>query len=651
VTPGDSGGGSDATRRTLLKLAGAAGAGLLSSGTATAAPAWTVTGPDGDRRATVRNPVGDPPTLTVEYLGPDGPRTLLECPLGLRTADAEFTRFLSFLGRTDRRVDETYTTPAGKRREHGHRAVEMTLAFEDLSGRPFEVDVRAAAEGVAYRYRLPGNGNVAVTGEASGFRVETGTDAWLLPYNSNYENSWEQHTVGRARSPSSESRFFTLPSPQGAAEDTWCFPALFQVEDRRWVLVTEADVDGRYAASRIAGGDGGSGLFDLEFPEERIETTRPLETPWRVAVTGELDDVVESDLVTGLSPASRLEDDGWVDPGRVAWSWWSDEEWVGYFLRVQEQSFEEQKRYVDYAAERGWEHVLVDQGWSPEWMPDLVEYADERDVGIFAWERWTNLNTEAKRDARLPEWKEWGVAGIKVDFMSSDTQARMGFYDDLLSYTADLELMVNFHGSTLPRGRRRRWPHLMTSEAVRGAEFYKFGTNLPSHNVTIPFTRDVTGPTDYTPVTFSAENRLTSAGHELALSVAYESGLQHFADSPESYGDRPLAESFLEAVPAAWDETVLVGGRPGRRATVARRSGGEWFLGTIVAGEPRTIDVPLSFLGGGPYRARVVGEDAAGESLREERAVLDADDTLSVEVAENGGFVAHFGRGATDGPP
>jgi hypothetical protein len=637
------------TRRALLKIAGVAGGTLVGAVGTGAARAWSVTGPDGDRRATVRKSADGSLLLSVAHLGLDGPQTLLECPLGLRTADADYTRLPSFAGRTDRRIDESYTTVTGKRREHRHRAVEMTLAFETDDGRPFELDVRAGAEGVAYRYRLPGSGDIEVVDETSGFRLETGIDAWLLPYNSNYENSWEQHTVGRARSASSESRFFTLPSPQGASEDTWCFPALFQVSDRRWVLITEADVDGRYAASRIAGGDEGSGLFDLEFPEESVESSLPLETPWRVAITGELDDIVESDLVTGLSPASRIEEPSWIDPGRVAWSWWSDDEWAGYLLQVQEQSFEEQKRYVDYAAERGWEHVLVDQGWSPEWMSELVTYADECDVGIFVWSQWTDLDTEAKRDARLPTWKDWGVVGIKVDFMSSDTQPVMEFYDDLLAYTADLELMVNFHGSTLPRGRRRRWPNLMTSEAVRGAEFYKFGTNLPSHNVTLPFTRDVTGPMDYTPVTFSAKNRVTSVGHELALSVVFESGLQHFADSPDSYADRPLAESLLEAVPAVWDETVLVGGRPSERATVARRSGGDWFLGTIVAGKPRTVDVPLSFLGGGPFRARILQEDPTGESLEEDRRVLDADDGLSVAVADNGGFVVHFTRGSGGG--
>jgi hypothetical protein len=231
--------------------------------------------------------------------------------------------------------------------------------------------------------------------------------------------------------------------------------------------------------------------------------------------------------------------------------------------------------------------VLVDEGWSPDWMPDLVRYAADRGVGIIVWSRWDDLETQAERDALLPLWKSWGVAGVKVDFMNSDTQERMAWYHAIARDTAALHLLLNFHGATPPRGIQRTWPHVLTVEGVRGAEDYNLGYLTPTHNATLPFTRNAIGSMDYTPVTFSADRREVSAGHELALSVVYESGLQHPADSVESYSGRGVAEAFLERVPTAWDQTELVSGFPGREATFARRSGDEWFVGSIVAGAAR----------------------------------------------------------------
>jgi hypothetical protein len=230
--------------------------------------------------------------------------------------------------------------------------------------------------------------------------------------------------------------------------------------------------------------------------------------------------------------------------------------------------------------------------------------------------------------------------------MNSDTQEMMRWYDAIARDTARHELLLNLHGATPPRGIQRTWPHVLTLEGVRGAEDYNLGFLTPVHNVTLPFTRNVIGSMDYTPVTFSADRRETSAGHELAQAVVYESGLQHPADSVESYSSRGVAEAFLERVPAAWDESELVGGFPGREATFARRSGDSWFVGSIVAGESRTISVPLDFL---PrrraYTAEVVRDDRGpdrpgGDDLVVERRRVASGDLLRVRVPRDGGFAA-----------
>ncbi|WP_123535649.1 glycoside hydrolase family 97 protein [Halosimplex salinum] len=518
-----------------------------------------------------------------------------------------------------RTVEETYEMPKGKARERSHRAVEQTVTYDhpDAMG-AVEVDLRVAEEGVAFRYRVTGDAMQRHTGDETTLSVPRDTVSWLIPFDEAHEASARQQ-----------------PIVETGGE--YCPPGLFRVDDE-WLLLTEAGADGDYATSRLVAGES-----ELTFhtPETQLNAHFPLETPWRVAVVGDLSTVVESTLVTDLAGEAEVDDD-WVEPGRVAWSWWSESE--------SPDDFDRQREYVDYAAERGWEYVLVDAGWPRrrDEVPDLIEYANERGVDIVLWSHWTDLNTETKRDERLSTWADWGAAGIKVDFMDNDDQGRMQFYDRLAKAAAEHELLVNFHGSVVPTGLQRRYPHVMTYEGVMGAEYYKWSTVTPEHNCTLPFTRNVVGPMDYTPVTFSADAAQTTPGHELALSVVFESPLQHFADSIEEYAARPEAEGFLEGVQTAWDETRFVGGHPGVEATVARRDGDEWFLGSITAGPQRIVTVDCSFLAGDAdsgdeWTAHVVRDDGA-DGLESETWTVTGAEALDVVVPENGGFAARFTR-------
>jgi hypothetical protein len=320
----------------------------------------------------------------------------------------------------------------------------------------------------------------------------------------------------------------------------------------------------------------------------------------------------------------------------VAWSWWSDS--------GSPRDLERQRHFVDFAAAQGFEYALVDEGWSAEWVPELVAYAAQRGVRVILWSHWRDLRTPAQRAAAFDRWAAWGVAGVKVDFLHSDSGRRLAVMDDIARDAGARRLVVDFHGCTVPRGLQRTWPNVMTLEAVWGAEHTKSGIpSDPAHNVNLVFIRNAIGSMDYTPVTFSARDRRTTAGQELAEAVLYESGLQHFADSPESYLAWPAAAAVLRDVPAAWDDTRLVEGAPDRYATIARRSGERWFVASIAAGAARTATVPLRFLAPGrAYRARITGDDGAGGLSVQERTVT-AGDTLTVPVAEGGGFVVALG--------
>jgi len=585
---------------------------LVTLAVALAAPAsaqadsWRLTSPDGRLTADVRLAAGLHATVRR-----DGGR-VLSAAIGLAAGSRCLPAGFHPAGATTSRISEGYTTPAGKRRAHHHRARQLVLRFRD--GRSWlSVTVRAADDGVAFRTTLTGPARRQVTGECSAFTAPAKTRAWLQQYGTSYERPY-------------------LPARlRDAGHGSVGFPALLST-GRAWALLSESDVGPGQPAARLALR---AGVLRVRRPPVARGLHR-LRTPWRVAVIGSLATIVESDLVDDLAPAAA-GDWSWVRPGRVAWSWWSDS--------GSPASLAAQQRYVDFAARMGWEYVLVDEGWDASWVPALTAYARERGVGVLLWSRWDALATPAARDALLSQWRDWGVAGVKLDFMQSDSQQRMRWYRDVARAAAARRLVVDFHGSTAPRGLSRTWPNVLTQEAVMGAESYKGDAAVhasPGQNATLPFTRNAIGPMDYTPVTFSATRRQTSLAHELALSVVFASGLQHFADAPEAYAAQPLAERWLREVPAAWDETRLLGGYPGRSATVARRAGERWYVGAIRAGAGGASELRLDFLPPGRTFTAETIDDAPGGGLAARTQQVTAADALPVTAGADGGYVVRL---------
>jgi alpha-glucosidase len=587
---------------------------------ARAAPArqWQLAPPGGGAlAATVRLDTGGRLSLEVRR---GATLVLRPSRLGLRTTTGDLSTGLAFGSRSDAHITQAYSTASGRRRQHTVDANETTLRFT-RGGTRIDLVVRVSADGIGYRYVLPRTGPITVTGEATEFVVAPDAKAYLLPYD-NGRNDYESipvHTTVAAADPVA-----------------YGYPSLFNVGDS-WLLVTESDINGNYGASRLALAGGAPRRFRLTLPDAETVSAGPLLTPWRTLVVGDLAGVVESDLVTDLAGPSRVADPSWIRAGRSTWSWWSN--------GPSSRSLDEQKRYVDFAAAMGWEYNLVDAGWSATWMPELVRYARERNVGIFVWVHFTGLDTAAERDEKLPLWRSWGVAGVKIDFMQSDSQARMKWYDAILAATARNHLMVDFHGATIPRGTERTWPQVLTSEAVRGAEAIH---NKPgrqpfpvNYYTTLPFARNLAGSMDFTPVTFTALRPLSDAA-ELALSVVFESGLQNLADSIESYDAHPLAKRFLRQVPAAWDDTRLLSGHPDTHVVLARRGGTNWFVGGVFDGAARVYGMPLSFLPAGDWLADVYADGADRRTALRTVRVTNAD-TLSIPVpADGGGFTVQL---------
>jgi len=591
--------------------------GILAAPTASAATTrWTVTSPDGGVSAEV-DLAGGRLTLTARH----GASTVLTVQdLGLRTSVADLSVGLAVEDATTSAVHETYTMVTGKKhtRTVDQTQLRLTVSAPSTS---YALVVRASHDGVAYSYELPGNGDFAgtytVAGEASAFVLpDAGAKAWLQPYATNYEQDHQVSTVG------------------GNVTGNIGYPALFQTSTSTssdYVFLTESRVTGTYAATHLTHAAGSASYgTELGNPQSTNPVTAKgaLATPWRLAIFGALGTVVDSTMVDDLANPDRLAgtDTSWIKPGTSAWSWNMNRG------SSPQGNLALQKSFVDLAAKEGWGYTVIDEGWNPDWVPELVRYANARGVDVIAWFHSNSLQTKAARTEWFSKLSDWGVTGIKVDFMDSDSQATFKWYDDILEETAAAHLMINFHGATLPKGMQRTWPQIMSYEGVRGEE----NGRSAQRNTILPFTRNVVGSMDYTPVVFT-NNSETSQAHELALPVLYESGWTHYADNPSAYTSRPVAERFLQQVSGTWDDTRYVSGTPGTSAVIARRSGERWFVGGITNGSQGAQSVPLSFLGDGSWLVHEITDD--GSSLAEKVETVSSSTALSLPTVTNGGFV------------
>lgn len=609
--------------RTLsIVLCGALASTMLLTVDARAAEAgWTVRDrPDGPTAELRLDRASGALDLSVSRAGET---VLAPSPVGIVTERADLSTGLSFLGRSDRTVREHYRTAAGKTRNRTVHMREARFRFRTGAGARLDVVVRASADGVAYRYDLPGDTG-DVLREASAFTLPEGSSAWLGDYRKDNENLFNAYTAA------------------GAPAGEYMMQALFRTGSS-YALVAESDLTGSYSGARLAH-DAGSSTYRVKLWDAQVQTTGALTTPWRAVVTGDLATVTESTFTDDLAPASKVRDTSWIKPGRALWTWLAGGRPAG-------QSLEMQKGYVDYAAARHWPYTVVDAGWyfdpaqwdvtdpdwqTHSWIPELVRYGKEKGVGIQVWIHHRDLDTAEERAQWLPTLEKWGVKGVKIDFMDSEAQETFQWYDRILPETAAHHLLVNFHGSTIPKGIQRTWPHVMSLEGVNGEEKK---TNTAQHLTTLPFTRNVIGSMDFTPGAFQRPNRPNagSDASELGLSVLYESGIQNLAGTPESYEARPEARHFLEQLPDAWDSTRLLAGEPGSSAVLGRRSGDRWFIGGVYAGAAHTAEVPLR-IGSGRWLVETLTDGPAGP-VRTARTVRGGD-ALSVDVVSDGGFAA-----------
>lgn len=534
-----------------------------------------------------------------------------------------------------RRLKDCYTMLAGKRKRCVNEAREVLFNFVNEREERVNVRFRVYNDGIAFRYEYWPVQAVCIQDELTSYHMPAGINRWTQPYNISYED------------------FFPMNRDGGEARH-WGYPALFQLDDSLWTLLTEAGIHRINCASSLDNSVAPS-CYKVRLAQNNVEVRGAWQSPWRVAIIGSLARVVESTLVTDVSEPARLKDVSWIKPGVVSWIYWAYNHGSCDFERV--------KQYIDMAVTLKLPYVLIDWEWDKMGNGGDIEaalaYAREKGVKPLLWYNsstsWTGdaagplfrLNTPEAREKEFAWLNRMGVAGVKIDFFAGDSLSTMNYYLDLLEDAARHHLLVDFHGATIPRGWQRTYPHLMTVEAVYGAEWYNNGPALTSaaaaHNCTLPFTRNVVGSMDYTPCTFSDSQHLhiTTSAHELALTVVFESALQNLADRPSSYLAQPReVQDFLSALPAAWDDTHLLDGYPGDHVVMARCKNGVWYIGGLNGtNEAMNLHAPLHFLKKGKYRVTLFADGKEPRSFVITSEVLQGR-SLTVSTLARGGFVA-----------
>ena len=472
-------------------------------------------------------------------------------------------------------VEERYTMISGKRRECTYKYRAMSCS--DAQGK--NLLVRVSDDGVAFRF----NG----ADEHVSFVIPDGTRRWLQRQKTDYEGFYPESTQ--------------------AADGKYSYPALIEYGEGIFGLITESGINHGNSCSYLTiSGD----RYTVTYTDNDETDVHA----WRILMLGSLADIVESTLVTDVAGGGTVTDKSWIKPGVSSWIYWA--------YNHSSKDFQKVKEYIDLAHDMGWPYTLIDWEWDEMAnggnLEDAMAYAREKGVKVNLWYNsgtsWIGpgapgpqdrLRTKEAREREMTRLEQMGATGIKVDFFLPDGHEMVDYYLDILEDAARHHLLVDFHGCTIPRGWSRTWPNLMSMEAVYGAEWYNNNRRMTNaaaaHNATLPFTRNVIGPMDYTPCTFtdSQNPHITTDCHELALPILFESGLQHMADRPEAYLNLPApVKELLSGLPSAWDDTRLLAGYPGQSAVIARRSGDTWYIAGINGtNEEITIEPDYSRIG------------------------------------------------------
>ncbi len=524
---------------------------------------------------------------------------------------------------TSRSISESYAMFGG----HSgavNKCREATVPVRSSAGEDYQLEVRAYNDGVALRTRLAAKEGRKLDGEAT---------EWNLPGN---PVAWYQTDFGSYEGIFQKAQLDDLP-----AGTKLPLPVTLSLPGGGFALVTEANLV-NYSDLGVQSATNHMLRAYFHANKSGWPAGDAVLQPWRVTLLARnLNELVNSDLVRNLCPAppSALAKASWLQPGRSSWQWWSSGG----------PKFSEQHQWVDWTQQLGFEYYLVDDGWKrwpDNWasLKEVCDYAKAHAVKIWAWVNSNEVSTPATLTNFLDRAVASGVVGVKIDFVPEANVRWVNWYDDVLQAAAARKLMVDFHGANKPIGRNRTWPNELTRESVRGHEYHilRYRRSLPpQHDTILPFTRFVIGPGDYTPTVFNPrELRGFTWSRELAQAIVFTSPFLCYADHPTNYLNNPAVD-VLKAIPATWDETVVLpGSEIGKCAAFARRSGKTWFIGVINGPEETKLSFSLDFLARGNYQMLQLGDapDRDDAWQRTEKTAKRGD-AVNLSLRRGGGCV------------
>lgn len=605
---------------------------LLLAGAACAqAKSYTVASPDG--ALSINVDTGKELTWSVNV---DGDAAVLPSPISLTLSDGRS------LGRDPKvtksrlqSVDTEFATPLYHKTSVTDRYNELTL---DMRG-GYALQLRAYDDAAAYRFILRQSADsVTITDEQATFAFGGDRKAWL-PFNNDLRDPSYPYSFAF------ESYYDEIPLAQMPADTLSITPALIELPQGRKALVMEGLLDnypgmflrrsadgnalcGAFApvpASVRVGGFNRLNLVPVSSAGHIARTSGRAVLPWRVVAVVDNDtQLPDLDLAMRLSEPSRIADTSWIRPGKVAWDWWND--WgitgVDFEAGINTRTY---MHYIDFAARKGLEYVILDEGWAKDNgdildinpaidLDAIIKYAESKGVSIILWATWRQLKDDCP--ALMKRFADMGVKGFKVDFFDRADQTIIASVAHIAQTAADNRMLLDLHGFR-PTGLHRPYPNIVNYEGVKGLENYKwtpFGHGAPDqlrYDVSIPFIRMVAGTLDYTPgamtnataASYRASNdapmSLGTRAHQVAMYVIYDGALQMLADSPSAYDLEPACADFMASIPTVYDETRVLTGSVGEYVAIARRKGDTWYVGAMTNTKPRTLSLDTSFLAPG----------------------------------------------------
>lgn len=535
----------------------------------------------------------------------------------------------------------------------------------------YSVEFRVFDDGLAYRFLTRKKGQIDVVNED--FAVNF-PEEYLLHvqqpggFKTAYEEAYNQ-----------------VNSMAWKATDKMSnLPMLIDTRKAYKILISESDLSD-YPGMFLKG-TGNNGLLSafpkapLEFGEDGdrsqkilkeagyiARTTGTRSFPWRYFVITSSDkQLIENTMTLKLASASQIKDPSWIKPGQASWEWWNDAAPYGPDVNfVSGYNLETYKYYIDFAAKFGLKYIVMDEGWAKSTtdpftpnpkvdVHELIRYGKERGVGIVLWLTWLSVHNHMDV---FKTFQEWGIKGVKIDFMERTDQWMVNYYESVAKEAAKHQLLVDFHGAFKPSGLEYKYPNVISYEGVRGME--QMDGTLPDNSLYLPFMRNAVGPMDYTPgamlsmppEVYKAERpnaaSIGTRAYQMALFVVFESGIQMLADNPTLYYRNLDCTEFITQVPTTWDETKALEAEAGVVAVVAKRKGQTWLIGGITNGKEkeRNLELNFDFLEKGKtytmtYFEDGINADRQAMDYRKKTVQVKSGDRFPVKMVRNGGFAA-----------